>query len=259
MPFTISHAVLAPPISKLSGNRLPIAALAIGSMVPDLFRLFTNADYAGSHQWSGLIVPNLILGLLFCVLWYVLYRPMLFAFFGLNKPLHLQSLNQCCGFMLSLILALIIGTSTHIVWDGLTHVDFRTFAFKDLLSLPIQFFGHSYPLHRVLQIGLSGLALPVLAWMIYRHHLHYRSTVNVPASIKVYVYGLAALSLAAGIASYFYFADSIYSDAFVHDLYAYVGKAINYFFRAFLATFSLGSLIFLILSKSTNIFSTSSA
>ncbi|WP_180094886.1 MULTISPECIES: DUF4184 family protein [unclassified Acinetobacter] len=259
MPFTISHAVLAPPISKLSGNRLPIAALAIGSMVPDLFRLFTNADYAGSHQWSGLIFPNLILGLLFCVLWYVLYRPMLFAFFGLNKPLNLQNFNQCCGFMLSLILALIVGTSTHIVWDGLTHVDFRTFAFKDLLSLPIQFFGHSYPLHRVLQIGLSGLALPVLVWMIYRHHLHYRSTVSIPTSIKVYVYGLAALSLAAGIASYFYFADSIYSDAFVHDLYAYVGKAINYFFRAFLATFSFGSLIFLILSKSTNIFSTSSA
>jgi hypothetical protein len=25
MPFTISHAVLAPPLSKLSGGRLPIA------------------------------------------------------------------------------------------------------------------------------------------------------------------------------------------------------------------------------------------
>ena len=47
MPFTISHAVLAPPLSKLSGGRLPIAALAIGCMVPDLFRLFTNANYEG--------------------------------------------------------------------------------------------------------------------------------------------------------------------------------------------------------------------
>ncbi|HCL58892.1 MAG TPA: DUF4184 domain-containing protein, partial [Acinetobacter sp.] len=36
MPFTLSHAVLAPPISYLTGNRLPVAALAIGSMVPDL-------------------------------------------------------------------------------------------------------------------------------------------------------------------------------------------------------------------------------
>jgi hypothetical protein len=34
MPFTISHAVLAPPLAKLSGDRLPIAAIAIGSMTP---------------------------------------------------------------------------------------------------------------------------------------------------------------------------------------------------------------------------------
>ncbi len=39
MPFTISHAVIAPPIAKLSRNNLPIAALAIGSMTPDLYRL----------------------------------------------------------------------------------------------------------------------------------------------------------------------------------------------------------------------------
>lgn len=44
MPFTLSHAVLAPPISYLTGNRLPVAALAIGSMVPDLYRLFTHTN-----------------------------------------------------------------------------------------------------------------------------------------------------------------------------------------------------------------------
>ena len=44
MPFTISHVVLAPPISKLTGYRLPISTLAIGCMVPDLVRLFTSED-----------------------------------------------------------------------------------------------------------------------------------------------------------------------------------------------------------------------
>ncbi|WP_416172827.1 DUF4184 family protein, partial [Escherichia coli] len=39
MPFTLSHAILAPPIAKLSDQRLPVAALAIGCMTPDLFRL----------------------------------------------------------------------------------------------------------------------------------------------------------------------------------------------------------------------------
>ncbi|OTG71918.1 phospholipase [Acinetobacter sp. ANC 4169] len=259
MPFTLSHAVLAPPISKLTGNRLPIAALAIGTMVPDLFRLFTNADYNGSHQWSGLIIPDLLVGLLFCLIWYSLYRPMLFAFFGLNKPLNIQSLNRFCGFMLSMMAAILIGTTTHILWDGLTHVDFRTFAFKNFLMQPVNLLDHSYPLHRVLQIGLSALALPVLGWMIYRHHCQYRSADAVNQNIKCYVYAWSALSLLAGIASYVYFAESIYSEAFVHDLYSYVGKAINYFFRALLATFTGGSLIFLILKSSTDIFSKSSA
>ncbi|MEN3980486.1 DUF4184 family protein [Acinetobacter sp. CWB-B33] len=254
MPFTISHAVLAPPLSKLTGGRLPISALAIGTMAPDLFRLFTNADYDDSHQWSGLIFPNLILGLILCLLWYVLYRPMLFAFFGLNKPLKIYGLNQFCGFIISLIVALLVGTSTHLIWDGLTHVDFRTFAFKDILMQPIHLFQHTYPLHRVLQIGMSALALPLLAWMIYRHHLHYRSRPAVHRNIKIYVYALSALSLLAGIVSYFYFAESVYSEAFSHDLYAYVGKSINYFFRAFLGMFTAGSIIFAILKSTSDIF-----
>ncbi len=258
MPFTLSHAVLAPPISKLTGNRLPIAALAIGTMVPDLFRLFTNSDYSGSHEWSGLIFPNLLVGIIFCLLWYTLYRPMLLAFFGLNKPLNIGSVNRFCGFVIAIIASVIIGTVTHIVWDGLTHVDFRTFAFKEILMQPVSLFDHSYPLHRVLQIGLSALALPVLGWMIYRHHLYYRSTDPVHQNIKRYVYALFVMSLLAGIASYMYFADSIYAYALVHDLYAYTGKAINYFFRAFLATFTVGSIFFLILKYMTDIFSKSS-
>lgn len=258
MPFTISHAVLAPPISKLTGGRLPIAALAIGAMVPDLFRLFTNADYDGSHQWSGLIVPDLLLGLFFCLLWYVFYRPMLLAFFSLDKPLNLDSVNRFCGFMIGMILAVIIGTATHLVWDGLTHVDFRTFAFKNILSQPVTLFHHTYPLHRVLQIGTSALALPVLAWMICRHHMHYRSAEPANQKVKIYVHALFWLSLLAGIVSYVYFAESVYSKQFTHDLYSYVGKSINYFFRAFLAMFTAGSVVFLILKSATGIFSKSS-
>ena len=44
MPFTLSHAILAPPLSKLSGNRLPIAALAIGTMTPDLYRVLVKTE-----------------------------------------------------------------------------------------------------------------------------------------------------------------------------------------------------------------------
>ena len=65
MPFTISHTVLAPPIAKLTGGRLPIAAVAVGSMTPDLYRLFTVADYYLTHQWQGLFFHNFYFSLVF--------------------------------------------------------------------------------------------------------------------------------------------------------------------------------------------------
>ena len=62
MPFTISHAVLAPPISKLTGHALPVAALAIGCMVPDLYRLFTQENSNTTHLWTSIIHPDLWIG-----------------------------------------------------------------------------------------------------------------------------------------------------------------------------------------------------
>lgn len=94
MPFTISHAVIAPPLSKLSQNTLPIAALAIGSMTPDLYRLFTVQSSMLTHQWKGLIYPNLALGLAFCAVWYFLYRPVVYRFFGVQHDLGLSSLKR---------------------------------------------------------------------------------------------------------------------------------------------------------------------
>ena len=58
MPFTISHAVLAPPISKLTGHALPVAALAIGCMVPDLYRLFTQENSNTSIYGHQLFTPT---------------------------------------------------------------------------------------------------------------------------------------------------------------------------------------------------------
>ncbi len=94
MPFTISHAVIATPLAKLSRNTLPIAALAIGSMTPDLYRLFTMQSGMLTHQWKGLFYPNLALGLLFSAIWYLLYRPVVYRFFGIQHDLKLDSFRH---------------------------------------------------------------------------------------------------------------------------------------------------------------------
>lgn len=173
MPFTISHAVIAPPLSKLSQNTLPIAALAIGSMTPDLYRLFTVQSSMLTHQWKGLIYPNLALGLAFCAVWYFLYRPVVYRFWCATWSWP-QLFKTYFYIFIGVIFALIVGIATHLIWDGLTHSDFRTFVFKDVLATTIHLFGHPYPLHRLLQLGSSVLALPFLGWMGIHYYQRYK-------------------------------------------------------------------------------------
>lgn len=249
MPFTLSHAVLAPPIAKLTGYRLPIAALAIGTMTPDLYRLFTQADYDISHQWSGIIFPNLLIGLVFCLLWYGLYRTAIFRFFGIKKPLNLISLDKIAGFLIAIIFAVLIGISTHLVWDGLTHSDFRSFAFEDFLNQSVSLGKYVYPMHRVLQIGTSIIALPFLIWMGIHYYFKFRQATPIPTKIKTYAFSLFFITFLSGIFSYLNFAQNIQNDPLATDLYWYIGKSINQFASASLITFSLGCLIFLILDR----------
>ena len=249
MPFTISHAVLAPPIAKLTGGRLPIAAVAVGSMTPDLYRLFTAADYDLTHQWQGLIFPNLYIALGFCLLWYGLYRSVIFRLIGLEHPLNLVGLDKYIGFLLRVILAALIGIASHLIWDGLTHSDFRTFAFEAFLNRPVNFGEQTYPMHRVLQIGSSILALPFLLWMSLHYYFKYRQTQPTSRKLKIYAVLLLLATLASGVLSFLHFAQQVHTEPMAVDLYWYIGKSFNYFSRAALISFSLGCIVFLFLDR----------
>lgn len=249
MPFTISHAVLAPPIAKLTGYRLPISALAIGSMTPDLYRLFTTESYDTSHQWQGIIFPNLIIGLFFCLLWYALYRPVIFRWIGLLKPMHLDSFKHLLKFSLSVVIGLIVGIATHLIWDGLTHSDFRTFAFNDFLNQQVALFGHIYPMHRVLQIGTSIVALPFMVWMAVHYYLKHKQLTAISKKITTYSFLILLISLFSGCYAYIHFAQNLGANPWSADLYSFIGRSVNQFAGAFLIAFSLGCILFRLLDR----------
>lgn len=248
MPFTLSHAVLAPPLSKLSGNRLPITALAIGTMTPDLYRLLVKTEIHLNHQFKGIIYPDLLVGLLFCFLWYGLYRPFLFKFLGLNKPLNINSISTFIQFLIWMILAIIIGTATHIIWDGLTHLDFRTFAFKTFLAQPVTLFQHTYPMHRILQIGCSAIALPFLAWMGMHYFFKYRIDHISTYKTQVFGFSLFLISLFSGCFYYIYFAKTQGFIPQQTDLYNWIGFFVKGFTQGAMLCFTLGCLLFSILN-----------
>ena len=243
MPFTLSHAVLAPPLARLSRHTLPVAALAIGCMTPDLVRLFTDKNVTISHEWAGLIIPNLPLGLLFCLLWYFLYRPVLYRWLSLQDELKLATLNQVGGFCLACMVSVILGCVTHIVWDGLTHNDFRTFAFQHFLSHETHFLDKPYPVHRLLQLGTSILSVPLLLWMCYRYIRRHRVHPRSAYSKQIFFMTSLLLCIFIGVLFLSNYAQQTSPLLWQLDPYTFTGKAINYFSRGFLISFSLVCLM----------------
>lgn len=249
MPFTISHAVLAPPISKLTGHALPVAALAIGCMVPDLYRLFTQENSNTTHLWTSIIHPDLWIGLGFCLLWYLIYRPVIYRLSGIQHPLNIESFKSAIQFLIGVIAAVLVGTATHIIWDGLTHVDFRTFAFKDVLSQNLTLFHHQYPVHRILQIGSSIVVLPILLFMCLQYYRQHQQHHPISRKIKYFAIALLLTSFVVGCFSAWDYARYFSTEIWQADLYFLVGKSINEFTQGALSVFTLGSLLFLFFDR----------
>lgn len=249
MAFTISHAVLAPLLNRISGQNLPIAALAIGCMTPDLYRLFTTINSNTTHLWTHIFYPTLWIGLGFCFIWYSLYRPVLYRFLGIQDPLNLYSLKKTLTFILMTTIAVVIGICTHLIWDGLTHVDFRTFAFHEFLSQNIQLFAYNYPMHRILQIGTSALALPFIIWMAIRYYQNFYQRLSVSKAIRSWAWIILIASFCLGLFSFIDYIRHIPAEYMQTGIYHFTGRSINEFSQGFLITFSLGCLLFLFLDR----------
>ena len=249
MPFTLSHAVVAAPIAKLFKHRLPVAGIAIGSMTPDLYRLFTQNHAHFTHLWTALIHPNLWVGLLFCCLWYVVYRPVIYRLFNIHDPLTLQTPIQFIRFICAICLALMMGNITHILWDGLTHVDFRTLILHDFLAQNVIILKQTYPLHRVLQLASSFFALPILIWMCIRYIRKYQQYEPVSAFVKYYVLGLSCITLMIGLYRIWDYQRLIPQHIWQSDVYYFTGRCINEFTQSSLIIFTIGCLLFLFLNR----------
>lgn len=166
MPFTLSHVAAVLPIHHIHRRTFLMAPLAIGSMAPDI-PYFIEYYVAKSHEWSTVLPFYLPLGFGITLLWYFLLRrpfyQLLPYFFPANNPL-LQTdgiLNHLWRFVWVAI-SVLIGIATHLVWDGLTHDDHRTFMLKDTLATTLQLGHFEMPLYRVLQYVSSGFGLLVV-------------------------------------------------------------------------------------------------
>ena len=128
MPFTFSHPAAIIPFRLLPKRLTSLTGLVIGSMCPDFeYFLRMRGDSTFSHEWFGLLWFNLPLSVVLAFIYHFMVRDGLID----NLPLFLKkrlisfkSFDWVSYFKKNywvVIISVIIGGCTHIVWDGFTH------------------------------------------------------------------------------------------------------------------------------------------
>ena len=170
MAFTLSHMAAALPFYCWR-KWISFEALLLGTMLPDL-PYFLNSSQALSelsHSWYGLLSYCLPWGLGIFALWYLLLKP---AAFALVQPWWASTtlapphkFQQWMKFSIRVILGLLLGATTHIIWDGITHSDGFIAQHFVWLQLPVNIDSFiSMSLARLLQYGSSLMGLGLLGW-----------------------------------------------------------------------------------------------
>lgn len=125
MPWTLSHPAAIVPLRRLTPQPLDLAALAVGSMTPDIGYYIGRFDLAHfAHTFPGSFVACLPVGVIMLLVFYLFAKPFCFA---LPSP-HREALLPVCpkiptGFLrwAGILLSLLLGAWTHNFWDAFTH------------------------------------------------------------------------------------------------------------------------------------------
>ena len=166
MPFTPSHAIAVAPIWTLSRRTLPLAALVIGAMVPDV-AYFVALRPTGTlgHTPLGVLVQGVPSGLLLYAGWVALardaFRRTLPAWIATRWRIR-ETGWSTGGHAMRAGVAVAIGALTHIAWDTFTHATGAGVGALPVLSEAVL----GRPLYKWLQYGSGvGGGLACLAWM----------------------------------------------------------------------------------------------
>ncbi len=128
MPFTFSHPAAILPLAYLPKRWISLTGLIIGSMIPDFeyfIRMKPFSQY--SHTILGVFWFDLPLAILIAFIFHNLVKNSLFN----NSPAFLQVRladyknldwnNYFRKNWLIVIISILIGTFSHLLWDSFTH------------------------------------------------------------------------------------------------------------------------------------------
>jgi hypothetical protein len=175
MPFTFSHPAAVLPLGFLPRRFISMTGLIAGSMAPDFeyfLRMRSLSFY--SHTWLGILWFDLPLTIFLAFIFHQLVRNKLID----NSPLFItrrlvvyKSFDWKKHFManfLVVIVSIIIGAASHILWDRFTHEGKIFIHVIDQVENDFIIAGYSFSRYRMLQDVSSMIGGLVVVYAVVR-------------------------------------------------------------------------------------------
>ena len=164
MPFTFSHPALVIPFLRQHKRYLSATGLVIGSMAPDFESIISlNPHKVYGHTWLGIFWFDTPLALVLCVMFHLCVRAPLIKALPANfeeKFAGYATINWFKSFFRRLPIlvgSIIIGATSHLLWDALTHLNLRE---PDSISSGVRFMG--IRVYKILQYISSAIGLVLI-------------------------------------------------------------------------------------------------
>lgn len=173
MPFTFAHPAAVLPIHSRLKKWIPLSALVIGSLVPDAAYYLPMPEHFkhNSHSLLGTFSSSLPLGIFIWLVFYWLAAPVVWLLPSPHRDAlrsklraHSVSIQQA----LLVVLGIVIGAWSHVLWDSCTHD--TGWIVRHTLLLQRTFWGDKIPVYKALQylstiLGLCALLYVYNRWM----------------------------------------------------------------------------------------------
>ncbi|NMM48865.1 DUF4184 family protein [Marinigracilibium pacificum] len=172
MPFTVSH--ISAVILFTNRRWLSLSGLIVGSMIPDFEYFLRMALYSKySHTLEGVFLFDLPVGLAFCFIYHLVCKKFIID----NSPEIIRSrmiqyrdfdwINYFKQRYFIVIISIVIGSLTHVIWDSFTHGSGYFVQEYQFLRTRIPVFNTSFPVFYIYQhlSTIIGLAFFV-KWFI---------------------------------------------------------------------------------------------
>ncbi|MFE7717579.1 DUF4184 family protein [Nocardia rhizosphaerihabitans] len=173
MPFTLAHPLAVLPFRRF----LPLPALIAGSVAPDVvYYLPIPVSGSTTHSPLGVLGWDLVIGLALLSAFRLSAGPaaaLLPYRVVLPAPVHCGAWHRAS----STIIALVLGATTHIVWDSFTQTGGFAVQHWDLLRAPVL---EPHKAYNVLGYASSLVGMAVLAYVLVRRTRRHPPTMPAP-------------------------------------------------------------------------------